>query len=55
MRGKKFDTMLAKLDEVRAVADPIGAVQLATRLDDDLELFRIACPIGVVAGEGGAA
>jgi len=49
VRGKKFDAMLAKLDEVRAVADPVGAVQLATRLDDGLDLYRVACPIGVVA------
>jgi glutamate-5-semialdehyde dehydrogenase len=55
VRGKKFDVMLAKLDEVRAVADPIGAVQLATKLDEGLDLYRVACPIGVVAGECWAA
>ena len=51
VRGKKFDVMLSKLDEVRAVADPVGNVQLATKLDDGLDLYRVACPIGVVAGE----
>ncbi len=28
--------------------DPVGQTQLATKLDTDLELYRISCPIGVI-------
>ena len=46
--GKKFDGMLSKVDEVKAVPDPLGVVSRKTELDKGLELSRVACPIGVI-------
>jgi glutamate-5-semialdehyde dehydrogenase len=46
--GEKFETILSGLDGVAALADPLGAVTLATRLDDGLDLYRVSCPIGVI-------
>ena len=48
VEGAKFDGMLRKVDEVRALADPVGVVQRATELDAGLELYRVSCPIGVL-------
>ena len=48
LEGAKFDAMLAKLDEVQALADPLDSVSYAMQLDDGLELYRVACPIGVL-------
>lgn len=47
--GAKFDSMLRKIDEVKALADPVGQVSMATELDKDLCLYRVSTPIGVVA------
>jgi len=49
IEGKKFDGMLQKVTDVRAIADPVGGLQLATEIDDNLHLYRVACPIGVIA------
>ena len=46
--GEKFETILSGLDGVEALADPLGSVSLATRLDDGLDLYRVSCPIGVI-------
>ena len=48
LEGAKFDGMLAKLDEVRALDDPLDNVSYACELDAGLELYRCACPIGVI-------
>jgi glutamate-5-semialdehyde dehydrogenase len=40
--------MLAGVDDVRRLEDPVGKVTLATRLDDGLDLYRVTCPIGVI-------
>lgn len=45
----KFDTLLAGIDQLRALPDPVGRVTLATELAaDGLELYRVTCPIGVI-------
>jgi glutamate-5-semialdehyde dehydrogenase len=53
LKRLKFDQ--GKLSEVTGglhslvgLPDPIGRTQLATRLDDGLELYRVSCPIGVI-------
>ena len=47
LKGDKYQTLLTGLDEIAdKVDDPIGKLSLATRLDDGLELYRVACPIG---------
>jgi len=48
VQGEKFDGMLSKVDEVKAVPDPLGVVSRRTELDKGLELSRVACPIGVI-------
>ncbi|OCT47861.1 putative gamma-glutamyl phosphate reductase [Cladophialophora carrionii] len=47
-RPGKYEDMLKGILDVRDLADPIGRVDLRTRLDDGLELERVSCPIGVL-------
>jgi len=47
--GAKFGALLDGVASVRRLADPVGTVSMATRLDDGLDLYRVACPIGVIA------
>ncbi|KAK9454214.1 gamma-glutamyl phosphate reductase [Dipodascopsis uninucleata] len=47
-KGDKFDTMLQGILDVAALPDPIGRITFANKLDDNLELYRITCPIGVI-------
>lgn len=44
----KFADILAGLEQVAALEDPVGKITLATELDDGLQLFRVNCPLGVV-------
>lgn len=46
--GKKFDTLLTGVNSVTRLPDPVGACSLSRELDDGLELYRVACPIGVI-------
>mmetsp|Transcript_1335 Transcript_1335/g.2120 ORF Transcript_1335/g.2120 Transcript_1335/m.2120 type:complete len:487 (-) Transcript_1335:86-1546(-) len=48
LEGDKFDGLLQGLSDVRAVDDPVGTVSLARELDDNLDLYRVTCPIGVL-------
>ncbi|KAJ1933339.1 glutamate-5-semialdehyde dehydrogenase, partial [Linderina pennispora] len=45
--GDKFATLLQGVDDVDRIADPIGQVTLARRLDQGLDLYRVTCPVGV--------
>ena len=47
-RGDKWDSMLQGVLDVAALLDPIGQVSYASELDDDLELYKVSCPIGVL-------
>lgn len=47
-RGDKWDSMLRGIAEVAALPDPTGLVTYACELDDELELYRVTCPIGVL-------
>ena len=44
----KIEQMAKNFESVAALPDPVGQVQLATRLDEGLDLHRISCPIGVL-------
>lgn len=44
----KFDDMLQGILDVASLPDPVGKVTLAKKLDDDLNLYRITSPIGVL-------
>src|SRR5215471_5491604 len=46
--GDKWHSMLQGLDDVAKLPDPTGIVSYACEMDDDLELYRVSCPIGVL-------
>jgi glutamate-5-semialdehyde dehydrogenase len=46
--GEKWDTMLQGVADIAALADPTGAISYARSLHDNLELYRVSCPIGVL-------
>lgn len=46
--GDKWDSMLKGVQDVADLPDPTGVVSYASQLDDDLELYRVSCPIGVL-------
>jgi glutamate-5-semialdehyde dehydrogenase len=45
----KLDVVLDGLKALIAMNDPLGKIDLARELDQDLNLYRVTCPIGVVA------
>lgn len=47
-KGDKWDSMLQGVIDVANLPDPNGVVSYASELDDDLELYRVSCPIGVL-------
>lgn len=47
-RKGKWEDMLKGILDVRDLEDPLGKVQLRTRLADDLTMERVTCPIGVL-------
>lgn len=46
--ASKYDDMLQGILDVDSLPDPTGQVTYARQLDDDLELHRVTCPIGVL-------
>ena len=44
----KLRDIISGVEQVAALADPVGRVTLETELDDGLTLYRITCPIGVI-------
>jgi glutamate-5-semialdehyde dehydrogenase len=46
--GDKWDTMLQGVSDIAALPDPTGSISYARALHDDLELYRVSCPIGVL-------
>jgi glutamate-5-semialdehyde dehydrogenase len=47
-KGDKWESMLQGLSDVASLPDPIGVVSYAMELDEDLKLYRVSCPIGVL-------
>ncbi|EKM50187.1 uncharacterized protein PHACADRAFT_153632 [Phanerochaete carnosa HHB-10118-sp] len=47
-KGDKWDSMLQGVTDVADLPDPTGKITYACELDDDLELYRVSCPIGVL-------
>lgn len=47
-KGDKWDSMLQGIIDVAELSDPTGVVSYASELDDNLELYRVTCPIGVL-------
>ena len=48
LNAVKIEQMAKNFESVAALPDPVGQVQIATRLDEGLDLHRISCPIGVL-------
>lgn len=49
----KFDDNKLKdvtdgINSLIGLEDPVGQIKLHTKLDDDLDLYRVTCPIGVI-------
>ena len=47
-KGDKWDAMLQGVSDVSDLDDPTGKITYAKELDDDLELYRMTCSIGVL-------
>jgi len=45
---KKIQEVVAGIESLVKLEDPIGQTKLATELDTGLELYRVSCPIGVI-------
>ncbi len=48
LSGSKFASTVEMVREVCAQPDPLGQTQSATELDDQLHLYRVTVPIGVI-------
>lgn len=48
LEGRKFEALLDGVDSVRGLKDPVGTCSLSREIDDGLQLYRVACPIGVI-------
>ncbi|KAJ3297482.1 hypothetical protein HK104_000441 [Borealophlyctis nickersoniae] len=46
--GDKYAALLDGVLDVDKLPDPTGQVNLATQLDDGLDLYRVSCPVGVL-------
>ena len=44
----KWEQMIKGVTNVAKLPDPTGVVSYASELDDNLELYRVSCPIGVL-------
>lgn len=45
---KKIAEVVAGINSLLKLPDPVGATLSATELDKDLELYKVSCPIGVI-------
>jgi glutamate-5-semialdehyde dehydrogenase len=46
--GEKWDSMLQGVTDIASLPDPTGTVTYARALHDNLDLYRVSCPIGVL-------
>ncbi len=49
LKGSKLQGVIDGLRSVESLPDPLGKKTLATELDEGLDLYRVTCPIGVIA------
>lgn len=45
----KLDDIISGIEQVVALPDPLGQITLNRELDAGLDLYRVTCPIGVIA------
>ena len=48
LNGSKYDATVAMVRSIVAQPEPLGQTQVATELDEDLVLYRVSVPIGVL-------
>ena len=48
LSGPKFDSVIDMVESVKGQPDPLGATQSGLELDQDLALFKVTVPIGVI-------
>ncbi|KAF8493251.1 Aldehyde/histidinol dehydrogenase [Russula emetica] len=46
--GEKWDTMLQGVTDIASLPDPTGTIAYTRALHDNLDLYRVSCPIGVL-------
>ena len=46
--GPKIDDVIDGINSLITLDDPVGETLTATELDEGLELYKVACPIGVI-------
>ncbi|CAE8602045.1 unnamed protein product [Polarella glacialis] len=46
--GAKFDSLLAGIDDIIKLPDPVGQITYANKVSEGLNLYRMTCPIGVL-------
>lgn len=44
----KINSVVEGIYSLISLEDPVGKIQLATELDDNLKLYKVSCPIGVI-------
>src|SRR5262249_22939903 len=47
--NKKFAGIIAGVKQIQALADPVGRTTLENEIAQNLRLYRVTCPIGVIA------
>lgn len=45
---QKLTDAIKGIEDLIALPDPVGVTQMATELDNGLDLYRVTCPIGVI-------
>ena len=48
LTGPKFDSVIDMVESVKGQPDPLGATQSSLELDQNLALFKVTVPIGVI-------
>lgn len=46
--NEKIETMIQGIKDVATLEDPVNKTLFAIELDQDLELYKVSCPIGVI-------
>lgn len=46
--GKKILDVISGIESLRTLEEPVGKTLASTALDEDLELYKVSCPIGVI-------
>ena len=45
---EKLNAVIEGIEQLIKLPDPLSKIQLARKLDENLKLYRVTCPIGVI-------